>query len=253
MNLIQRSLWDRKSVRAFQERPIDAQDRRAILLSALQAPTAGNQLLYTILDITDEALKERLAYLCDHQPFIARAPMVLIFVADCQRWQDAYEIAGCDPRPPMAGDLMLAVVDAAVAAQNTVVCAHSLGIGSCYIGDILENCEQVRELLDLPLYAMPAVMVVYGHPTDQQRLREKPPRFDPRFIVQENAYRRLSPEEHREMYLERERAMGREHTDYDASVQAFYRRKYEAAFSREMSRSVQAYLEGFYPDDDGRF
>ena len=53
MNLIQRSLWDRKSVRAFQERPIDAQDRRAILLSALQAPTAGNQLLYTILDITD--------------------------------------------------------------------------------------------------------------------------------------------------------------------------------------------------------
>ena len=237
MNLIERSLWDRKSVRAFTDKPIDARDKRSILLSALQAPTAGNQLLYTILDITDPALKARLAELCDHQPFVEKAPMVLI--------------AGCDPRPPMVGDLQLAVVDAAIAAQNTVVCAQSLGIGSCYIGDILENCEQVRELLDLPLYAMPAVMVIYGYPTDQQRLREKPPRFDARYVVQENGYRRLSPEEHREMYLGRERAMGRMSTDYSASVRAFYKRKYEADFSREMSRSVAAYLEGFVPDDDG--
>ena len=251
MNLIERSLWDRKSVRAFTDKPIDARDKRSILLSALQAPTAGNQLLYTILDITDPALKARLAELCDHQPFVEKAPMVLIFVADCQRWQDAYEIAGCDPRPPMVGDLQLAVVDAAIAAQNTVVCAQSLGIGSCYIGDILEHCEQVRELLDLPLYAMPAVMVIYGYPTDQQRLREKPPRFDARYVVQENGYRRLSPEEHREMYLGRERAMGRMSTDYSTSVRAFYKRKYEADFSREMSRSVAAYLEGFVPDDDG--
>ncbi len=253
MNLIERSLWDRKSVRAFTDKPIDARDKRSILLSALQAPTAGNQLLYTILDITDPELKKKLAELCDHQHFIEKAPMALVFVADCQRWQDAYEVAGCDPRSPMVGDLQLAVVDAAIAAQNTVVCAHSLGIGSCYIGDILENCEQVRELLDLPLYAMPAAMVIYGYPTDQQRLREKPPRFDARYIVQENSYHRLSPEEHREMYMAREREMGRINTDFSASVQAFYKRKYEAAFSREMSRSVATYLEGFIPDDDGNF
>ena len=53
------------------------------------------------------------------------------------------------------------------------------------------------------------------------------------------------------MYLGRERAMGRMSTDYSASVRAFYKRKYEADFSREMSRSVAAYLEGFVPDDDG--
>ena len=253
MNETITQLHARRSVRAFTDEVVSAADERAILEAACQAPTAGNQQLYSIIVVRDQAEKDALAVTCDNQPFIAAAPLVLVFCADVRRWHEAFVAAGAEPREPGVGDFLLAFEDTAIAAQNAVVAAESLGLGSCYIGDILENCEQVRELLDLPLYAMPAVMVVYGHPTDQQRLREKPPRFDPRFIVQENAYRRLSPEEHREMYLERERAMGREHTDYDASVQAFYRRKYEAAFSREMSRSVQAYLEGFYPDDDGRF
>lgn len=47
----------------------------------MQAPTAGNQMLYTILQITDQNLKERLAETCDHQPFIAKAPLVLVFLA----------------------------------------------------------------------------------------------------------------------------------------------------------------------------
>ena len=48
---------DRKSVRAYEERPISPEDKRLILEAALQAPTAGNQTLYTILDITDPEKK----------------------------------------------------------------------------------------------------------------------------------------------------------------------------------------------------
>ena len=93
---ILQSLRSRKSVRAFAPRPIDAAHKRLILASAAEAPTAGNQQLYTILDITDSRLKERLAVTCDNQPFIATAPMVLIFCADAQKWYDAYLEAGCD-------------------------------------------------------------------------------------------------------------------------------------------------------------
>ena len=42
---------------------------------------------------------------------------------------------------------MLAVTDCAIAAQNAVTAADSLGLGSCYIGDIMEQCEFHRELL----------------------------------------------------------------------------------------------------------
>ena len=129
-NPILQSLFDRKSVRVYEEKPIPAEMKQAILEAAAQAPSAGCQQLYTILDITDPALKEALAESCDHQPFIAKAPLVLVFCADCKKWYDAYLEAGCTPRAPGVGDLMLAVTDAAIAAQNAVVAAESFGIGS---------------------------------------------------------------------------------------------------------------------------
>ena len=184
-NPILQSLFDRKSVRVYEEKPIPAEMKRAILEAAAQAPSAGCQQLYTILDITDPALKEALAESCDHQPFIAKAPLVLVFCADCRKWYDAYKEAGCTPRTPGVGDLMLAVTDTAIAAQNAVVAAESFGIGSCYIGDIMENCDTQRSLLHLPDYVFPAVMLVFGWPTQQQKDRVKPQRCAMEHIVLE--------------------------------------------------------------------
>ena len=124
-NPILQSLYARKSVRVFEEKAIPAGMKQAILEAATQAPSAGCQQLYTILDITDPALKAALADSCDHQPFIAKAPLVLVFCADCRKWYDAYKEAGCTPRTPGVGDLMLAVTDTAIAAQNAVVAAES--------------------------------------------------------------------------------------------------------------------------------
>ena len=151
-NAILSALSARKSVRVFTPDPVTPDERAAILNAAFQAPTAGNQQLYTILDITDPALKATLADLCDHQPFIAGAPLVLVFLADCRRWLNAYHAAGItDARKPGAGDLMLAVADTCIAAQNAVVAAESLGIGSCYIGDVLENAVSCRSTLCPPV------------------------------------------------------------------------------------------------------
>ena len=169
MNEIIRSLYERKSVRVFEERPIPAECKKEILLSAMQAPTAGNQQLYTILDITDQELKDKLSVSCDNQPFIAKAPLVLIFCADVLKWFDVFKEGGADPREPGCGDLILAIDDALIAAQNTVVAAESLGIGSCYIGDIMEQCELHRKMLRLPEYVFPAAMLVYGYPTSKRR------------------------------------------------------------------------------------
>ena len=140
MNEIIQSLFDRKSVRVFTEEPVTGEEKALLLECAFQAPTAGCQQLYTILDIVDQREKEELAELCDHQPFIAQAPVVLIFCADCQRWLDVYGEAGTEARKPGPGDLLLAMADAVIAAQNVVVAAESLGLGSCYIGDVMERC-----------------------------------------------------------------------------------------------------------------
>ena len=167
MNEIIRSLYDRKSVRVFEDRPIEEEVKQAILASAIQAPTAGNMALYTILDITDPEIKDKLAVSCDNQPFIATAPMVLVFCADYRRWYDVFCKYVPKVRKPDMGDLFLAEADTLIAAQNAVVAAHSFGLGSCYIGDITENYEYHKELLNLPKYVVPAAMLCIGYPTTQ--------------------------------------------------------------------------------------
>lgn len=244
MNPIMESLKARKSVRAYEDRPIPDELKEQILFAAAQAPTAGCQQLYTILDITDQELKNRLSETCDHQPFIAKAPMVLVFCADCKKWHDAYLEAGCSPRHPDMGDLMLAVTDTAIAAQNAVVAAESFGIGSCYIGDIMENCEEQRALLHLPPYVFPAVMAVFGWPTEQQMEREKPKRCQMRHIVHENTYRSMDGEELREMF-----GYKAKNNSFEQWCAAFCNRKYNSEFSQEMSRSVRKYLEDFEPEE----
>lgn len=240
MNEVIRQLYERKSVRVFTDKEISAEDKNYILESAVQAPTAGNQQMYTILDITDQELKDKLAVSCDNQPFIAQAKLVLVFCADYQKWYDAFETAGCEPRKPGLGDIMLAVTDTAIAAQNAVVAAQSLGIGSCYIGDIMENCEIHREMLRLPQYVMPAAMLVFGYPTEQQLNRKKPERVAMKHVVHENGYRHMDAEELKEMFGPKSGFK-----TYEEWLDAFCKRKYNSDFSKEMSRSVGKYLKEF--------
>ena len=235
-----RLLNGRKSVRAFTEREIGKNEKALILRAAVMAPTAGNQQLYTILDITDQELKKKLVDTCDHQPFIAEAKMVLIFLADCKKWYDAFLSGGTAPRKPGVGDLMLAVTDAAIAAENAVTAAESLGIGSCYIGDVMENCEEQQALLHLPEYVFPACMLVFGYPAESQIKREKPERAAMEHIVHENTYRTMDGEELRKMLEKKAVAI-----PYEEWLRRFCERKYNSGFSREMSRSVAEYLKDF--------
>ena len=254
MNEVMQVLMQRKSVRAYTDEPISVEVREAILQAALRAPTAGNLMLYSILDVTDQALKDRLAVSCDNQPFIARAPMVWLFLADYQRWYDFFLASGVEEacaqrgepmRKPAEGDLFLACCDALIAAQNAVVAAESFGVGSCYIGDIMEQYEVHKELLGLPQYVFPICMLVFGYPTQQQRDRELTSRFDPKFIVFENRYRRLNQPEFEEMFAEREAARPKGRTADGAQNvgQATYLRKFNADFTKEMTRSVQLILQ----------
>ena len=243
-NEVVKNLFERKSVRIFEDRPISPEDRLTILQAACQAPTAGNQQLYTILEITEPALKKRLSVTCDNQPFIADAPLVLLFCADCQKWYDAYRYAGCTPGHPSAGDLTLAVEDSSLAAQNAVTAAWSLGIGSCYIGDIMEHCELHRELFQLPPYVFPAVMLVLGYPTARQRERTKPARCPLDSIVMENTYRKMDRDALYQMFSHKSGQQS-----YEDWMTAFCNRKYNSDFSREMGRSVREYLKEFLSSD----
>lgn len=243
MNEIIKSLFGRKSVRVYEKREIAEAEKNAILEAAIQAPTAGNMTLYTVIDVTDQKLKDKLAVTCDNQPFIAEAPLVLVFCADYYRWYQLFCRNGAEEvRRPGEGDLLLAFADTLIAAQNAVVAAESLGIGSCYIGDIIENYEEHRALLKLPKHVVPACMVCFGYPTEQQKRREKPKRFKVSDIVHQNGYDTAKADNMEQMLAERN---GLSAEELGGWVSRFCSRKWNCDFSREMTRSAKEIIKDF--------
>ncbi len=245
MNETLMQIKSRKSVRAFTNEEISKEKKAAIISAALEAPTAGNMTLYTIIDITDEKIKATLSKTCDNQPFIAEAKAVFVFCADCRRWYKAFERNCESVRKVGEGDLFLAMADTFIAAQNSVVAAEGMGIGSCYIGDITENFEIHKELLNLPKYVFPVCMLVFGYPTDQQKARKKPERFKAEDIVFENCYNEEKCDRMESMISERN---GVEPNDVPLWISRFCRRKWNSDFSVEMTRSVRRMLSELNED-----
>jgi nitroreductase len=227
----------RTSTRVYDPTPLTDAERAAVLSAAFRAPTGGNMMLYSIIEVTDQSLKDRLAVTCDDQPFIAKAPWVLLFIADFQKWIDVFTASHVERvevaerrMTPGLGDLMLACSDALIAAQNAVVAA-----------DILELGETHAELFDLPPHTLPIAMLCFGRPA---ATREPVVRFS-EHVVHENRYRRLSAGE----LAEEIGAMGAEYAPngfppgVDNYGQVVYRRKFASDFMTEMNRSVAWWLE----------
>jgi len=254
MNPTLRLLLARKSIRAYEEGPIPEEVKNQILEATFRAPTAGNMMLYSILEVKKQSLKDRLSETCDHQPFIARAPLVLLFLADYQRWNDYFLLSGVEGlcrakeiplRRPEEGDLFLACCDALIAAQTAVIAAESFGLGSCYIGDIMENYEVHQKLFDLAPYTFPICLVCFGYPTQQQKDRPLTTRFGREFVLFEDRYERLQAPALRLMFAgleERFLQGGEKPPRVENAGQEIYLRKFAADFSVEMRRSVRAML-----------
>ena len=142
---------------------------------------------------------------------------------------------------PGPGDLLMACADAVIAAQNAVIAAESLGIGSCYIGDIMELGETHAELLELPPYTFPAAMLCFGRPKVAPHITE---RYE-KYVVHKNTYRRLSEAELHEVSDDLDRLYGARGSRPGIAgfVQDVYARKFTADFAAEMNRSVAWWLE----------
>lgn len=246
MNQVLELIHNRKSTRTFANKTISAESKKMIIDATLRSPTAGNMMLYSIIEVADQDIKDKLVKSCDNQPFIAKAPLVLLFLADYQRWYDYFlnsdvdvycKTHGSEMRLPGEGDLMLAVCDTLIAAQTSVLAAESLGIGSCYIGDIMENFEFHRELFNLPPYTFPVSMLCFGYPSDGAIKRKKTTRINSKHILHQNCYQSSSDEELKEMFTTKEPANFIDKTTN--AGQHFYQKKFGSDFSIEMTRSVK--------------
>ena len=263
MNQTLNLLTTRRTQRSFLDKPIAAEERALIQEATLRAPTAGNMMFYSVIEVTDQIKKDRLAVLCDDQPIIAKAPMVWLFLSDTQKWVNYFRESGSVAkgdelgigwRKPGIGELFLAMSDALIAAQSAVVAAESLGIGSCYIGDIFENCEEVKELFNLSHYTAVATLVIFGYPKNPKPLEFPSIRCPVDSIFMENSYKEPHLEELQRAFGKQEARLREQQrlpfenkgtiSDY------YYLTKQTSPFMAEMNRSGKRIVDLWLADEE---
>ncbi|RDY26778.1 nitroreductase [Romboutsia weinsteinii] len=246
MNAVIDTINNRISLRKYDDKDISSEHLKIILESSIKAPTAGNMMMYSIIKITDEETKKKLSITCDNQPFIAKSKVILVFVADMQKWYDYYELCNIkNIKTPGMNDFMLSINDALIACHNAVIAAESLGIGSCYIGDIMESYEIHKDLLKLPDYTFPAAMITLGYyPNNYQRkFRE---RFNIDYVVFDEKYKKLDNQSLKSMFENKEQNIPKTNPyGADNFGQLIYTRKTNAEFSKEMDRSIRVAINSF--------
>ena len=252
MNPILEAIEKRQSLRNFGGPAVTDEEREAILHAALRAPTAGNMMMYSIVQIRSKETLKTLAETCDHQPFIGKSSFGLLFLADLQKWHDYFCSIGLEKEftakelKPKASDLYLGLNDAIIAAQTAVLAAESLGVGSCYIGDIVENKEIHQELFSLPRWVFPAAFVVFGK-APEGASRPMTPRFDEKYVIFDESYQRLGADDFSEMfarYTEKEKEWG------VSFGEKLFKRKIVSDFAMEMDRSVHAYVREWMGEEE---
>lgn len=234
MNNIIETLKNHASIRKFNDEQITKDEENEIIKSAMQGATAGNMMQYSIIKIRDKDVLEKLSVICDEQPFIAKADLALLFLVDSYKYNEYFKLREIDKKfegfkGPSAVDYTLGMQDSIIAAQNAVVAAESLDIGTCYIGDVLENIEQYQEMFNLPEFVVPSTMVVFGKYDYKPKVRD---RFKEEFVVFEEKYPDIDDNFIEKMFEEREKVT----SDY---AEKLYGRKMNAPFFQEMIRSIE--------------
>jgi nitroreductase len=247
MNSTIKVINNRTSLRKFSKIPVANDVKDSIINSALRAPSAGNLMLYSIIKVEDQNILDKLSDTCDNQPFIKTASFALIFLVDFQRLYDYFAnnnyFSYCMeqdqyPKFPELSDLLLGSEDAMCAAQNSVIAAESLGVGSCYIGDIIENYEVHKELFNLQQLTFPLGMVVFGnYPEDYKPKLTN--RLDRKYVVFNEKYQQLSYDELKDAYKDKEDSfIPNNKFGAKNAAQYTYALKFSSDFAVEMRRSV---------------
>jgi len=144
------AIMGRRSIRQFEQRNVEKEVLGKVLEAAVWAPTAGNIQPWVFVCITEA---ERIQAIQTVSPGMLGNPRALICV--CSDRKKAVEKSGESGK-------ILALFDCAMAAQNIMLLAHDLGLGTCIIRSF--NQAAVREILDLPEYIQPELLIMTGYP-----------------------------------------------------------------------------------------
>ncbi len=168
-------LLDHRSVRGYKPDPVPAGTLETLIAAAQSAATSSNMQWTSVVAVTDPAKKKVLAEIAGNQRHIEQCPLYLCWVTDMSRNSTIGDAEKTELKVmPWLETFLVASVDVALAAQNAVVAAESIGLSTVYIGAMRNDPERVAKLLGLPPQCFVLFGLCVGYATDQAAGEVKP-------------------------------------------------------------------------------
>jgi FMN reductase [NAD(P)H] len=223
----------RRSVRAFKNQEIPEAVIEQLLDAANQAPSGGNIQPLSIILVRDKESRKKLAELSGGQPWVRNAPLTLIFCLDFFRINKWAELGQVDFQDMKAlNHFLIAYADLMTAAQNVVILAESLGLGSVYIGSIQHEIDATRQYFEIPAYALPLMLLSLGYP---KSVPQSIPKLDKKIITHYEKYQVPTPDRIRQAFDEKYGPM-------DQALEKYFERTYQEALEAN-KQAAPAILE----------
>lgn len=178
------------SVRRFKEQEIPQADLNEILTAAQMASSWKNFQSYSVIVVRSQEKKDALFELVP-QEAIRQSAAFLLFVGDLNRAEKGARLHTDVFQPQGVEGLLITSVDAALAGQNALLAAESLGYGGVIIGLVRYKSVELAELFKLPDYTYPVFGIALGVPNQQHDVK---PRLPLEHVVFEEEYQEQSTE-----------------------------------------------------------
>lgn len=182
------TMLNHRSVRAYKPDPLPHGTLERLIAAAQSASTSSNLQAWSVVAVENPASKEVLFEVAGGQRHIRQTPLVLVWLADLHRLEVVAASRDIKPEALTYIEMLLVgVIDAALAAQNLVVAAESIGLGTVYVGALRNRIDIVADLLKLPQHVMPVFGLCIGY-VDPVRTGAIRPRLEPGAVLHRETY-----------------------------------------------------------------
>lgn len=190
-----------RSIREYSAKPVSDEMLTEILEAGIRASSSGNMQTYSIIVTQDLELRKQLYEPHMEQSMVLDAPILVTFCADFNRMRRWLRVSDAPDNFDNFMSFMIAAIDAVLVSQNVALAAEAKGLGICYMGSTLANCDQIGRILQLPPGVVPVVGFSLGYPEENPALRDRLPLDG---LVHFETYNEYTDERIREIYRERE-------------------------------------------------
>ncbi len=153
----------RRSVRKYKDKPVPWDNIVEIMQAGKYAPFAGNITNVKFIVVKSEDKRRAIAEASAQQYWMQDAPIHIVMVGEPEKAERYYGTRGIR---------LYTIQGIAAAVENMLLTAHSLGLGSCWVGAFDE--DEIRRLCNLPEHVDVHAILTIGYADE---VPETPPKY----------------------------------------------------------------------------